>query len=123
MKDKWKNINIQYYYYYLFNARAWLFDHLTPSLPVSTDDVISRVFIESSASEKVTIHSGIAAEWAGQVSSFVKPVEKRCAAFHSRQESITSESPTPEENTSMPISGYEPDPPRLQAEAYIYHTG
>ncbi|GFX96034.1 hypothetical protein TNCV_2289241 [Trichonephila clavipes] len=31
------------------NAHAWLLDHLTPSLPVPTDDDIRRIFIESSA--------------------------------------------------------------------------
>ncbi|GFX88983.1 uncharacterized protein TNCV_2852831 [Trichonephila clavipes] len=63
---------------YLSNARAWLLDHLTPSLPVPTDDVISRVFIESSVLEqKVAIHSGTAAEWAGLISSRAKPVESR----------------------------------------------
>ncbi|GFW51791.1 hypothetical protein TNCV_1187231 [Trichonephila clavipes] len=34
---------------YLFNARACLRGHLTPSLPVPTDDAVNRVFIESSA--------------------------------------------------------------------------
>ncbi|GFU40576.1 hypothetical protein TNCV_3229761 [Trichonephila clavipes] len=34
--------------------------------------------------------------------------KKGCAAFHSRRESITGESPTsfPEENTTMPYSGF-----------------
>ncbi|GFV77599.1 uncharacterized protein TNCV_616191 [Trichonephila clavipes] len=47
------------------------------------------------------------------------------AAFHSRRESITGESPTPipEENTTMPYSGFELEPTRLQAENHIYHTG
>ncbi|GFX44261.1 uncharacterized protein TNCV_4376491 [Trichonephila clavipes] len=49
--------------------------------------------------------------------------QKGCANFHSRRESITDESPTsfPEENTSMPYSGFEPT--RLQAEGHIHHTG
>ncbi|GFX53914.1 hypothetical protein TNCV_1598601 [Trichonephila clavipes] len=29
----------------------------------------------------------------------------------------------PEENTSMPYSGFEPKPTRLQAEGHIHHTG
>ncbi|GFW88067.1 uncharacterized protein TNCV_217391 [Trichonephila clavipes] len=59
---------------YLSNARAWLLDHLTPSHPVPTDDVISRLFIESSALELVVvIHSGMAAKWVGLVSSHTKP--------------------------------------------------
>ncbi|GFW96781.1 hypothetical protein TNCV_2848371 [Trichonephila clavipes] len=45
-------------------------------LLVPTDDVISRVFNESSALEQViAIHFGMAAEWAGLVSSPAKPVE------------------------------------------------
>ncbi|GFV48043.1 hypothetical protein TNCV_3999571 [Trichonephila clavipes] len=49
--------------------------------------------------------------------------KRGCAAFYSRWESITGESPTsfPEENTTTPYSGFEPT--RLQAEAYIHHTG
>ncbi|GFT82049.1 hypothetical protein TNCV_3909841 [Trichonephila clavipes] len=43
--------------------------------------------------------------------------EKVWAAFRSRRESTTGESPPfPEENTSMPYSGFEPEPNRLQAE-------
>ncbi|GFU13900.1 uncharacterized protein TNCV_940761 [Trichonephila clavipes] len=61
---------------YLSNAHAWLLDYLTPSLPLPIDDVINRVFIESSALEQVVaIHSGMAVECAGLVSSQVKPVE------------------------------------------------
>ncbi|GFV87297.1 uncharacterized protein TNCV_4032691 [Trichonephila clavipes] len=61
---------------YLSNARAWLLDHLAPSLPVPTDDVISREFIESSKLEQViAMHSGMTAEWAGLISSNTKPVE------------------------------------------------
>ncbi|GFW20146.1 uncharacterized protein TNCV_2320871 [Trichonephila clavipes] len=48
---------------YLYNARTWLLVYLTPSLPVPTDDVTSRVFIESSALKQViAIYSGIAAD-------------------------------------------------------------
>ncbi|GFS96106.1 hypothetical protein TNCV_3309211 [Trichonephila clavipes] len=58
------------YFIYLSNALAWLLDHLTPSLPVPTDDFVSSLFIESSALEQVvTISSGIAAEYADLVSS------------------------------------------------------
>ncbi|GFS79801.1 hypothetical protein TNCV_749951 [Trichonephila clavipes] len=61
---------------YLSNIRAWLLDHLTPSLPVPTDDVINRVFIESSALEQVVaILSGISTEWESLVSSHAKPVK------------------------------------------------
>ncbi|GFU57508.1 uncharacterized protein TNCV_3636721 [Trichonephila clavipes] len=61
---------------YLSNVRTWLLDHLTLSLPLPTDDVISRVFFESSALEQVVaIHSGIGAEREGFVSSQAKPVE------------------------------------------------
>ncbi|GFY35272.1 uncharacterized protein TNCV_5046461 [Trichonephila clavipes] len=69
------NANLFYnYFVYLSNGRAWLLDHLTPSLPVLTDDVISQVFIESSALEQVvSIHSGMAAEWAGQTSGGILP--------------------------------------------------
>ncbi|GFV55122.1 hypothetical protein TNCV_2623431 [Trichonephila clavipes] len=47
------------------------------------------------------------------------------AAFHSRRESITGESPTSfsEENTTMPYSRFEPEPTGLQAECHIHHTG
>ncbi|GFW57650.1 hypothetical protein TNCV_2925691 [Trichonephila clavipes] len=62
--------------FYLSNARAWLFDHWTSKLPVPTDDVVSLVFIKSSAFKQVvTIHPGIAAEQEGHDSSHVKPVE------------------------------------------------
>ncbi|GFX45018.1 hypothetical protein TNCV_3430671 [Trichonephila clavipes] len=43
-----------------------------PSLPVPTDDVVSRIFI---GAQVVAIHSGMAAEWADLVSSQPKPVE------------------------------------------------
>ncbi|GFU40989.1 hypothetical protein TNCV_4645651 [Trichonephila clavipes] len=57
-------------------THVWLLNHLTQSLPVPTDDAISRVFIVSSALKKViAIHSGMTAEWAGLVSSHAKPVE------------------------------------------------
>ncbi|GFU36319.1 uncharacterized protein TNCV_559541 [Trichonephila clavipes] len=61
---------------YLSNDRAWILCHLTPSLPVPTDDVVNRVFIESSALEQVVvIHSEMDAEWAGLVSSQAKLVD------------------------------------------------
>ncbi|GFX88827.1 hypothetical protein TNCV_2575341 [Trichonephila clavipes] len=42
--------------------------------------------------------------------------QEGCAAFHSRQESISGESPTSfPEDTSMPYLGFEPEPTRLQA--------
>ncbi|GFV54476.1 hypothetical protein TNCV_2865601 [Trichonephila clavipes] len=49
---------------------------------------------------------------------------KGCAAFLSRRESITGESPTSfsEGDTTMPYSGFEPEPTRLQAEDHIHHT-
>ncbi|GFT59021.1 hypothetical protein TNCV_186211 [Trichonephila clavipes] len=54
--------------------------HQKPSTP--TEDVISRVFSESSASEQVVaIHSGMAAEWAGLVRSPAKPVEGHGSIF------------------------------------------
>ncbi|GFT34742.1 hypothetical protein TNCV_2898811 [Trichonephila clavipes] len=53
-----------------------LLDHLTPILPVLTDSLISRLFVESSALEHgVPFHSGMAVEWADRVSSHTKPVE------------------------------------------------
>ncbi|GFT28876.1 hypothetical protein TNCV_3585741 [Trichonephila clavipes] len=40
------------------------------------------------------------------------------------RESITGESPTSfPEDTTMPYSGFEPEPTRLQAEDHIHHTG
>ncbi|GFW65122.1 transposable element Tcb1 transposase [Trichonephila clavipes] len=58
------------------NARAWLRVHLTTSLPVTTGDVVSRVFIDSSAlSHVVALHSVMDAEWACLVSSQAKPVD------------------------------------------------
>ncbi|GFU79517.1 hypothetical protein TNCV_2915771 [Trichonephila clavipes] len=50
--------------------------------------------------------------------------KRGCVAFYSRRESITGESPTsfPEENTTMPYSGFEPEPTRLQVEGHIHHT-
>ncbi|GFU46423.1 intraflagellar transport protein 122 homolog [Trichonephila clavipes] len=60
----------------LSNAHSWLLDHLAPSFSVPNGNVISRVFIESSALEQVvSIHSGIATEWAGLVCSQAKSVE------------------------------------------------
>ncbi|GFT74214.1 hypothetical protein TNCV_4081351 [Trichonephila clavipes] len=60
---------------YLLNVRAWFLNHLTPSLPLQTD-VISPVFIESSALEQVVIiHPGIATKRLGLISSQTKPVE------------------------------------------------
>ncbi|GFX76519.1 hypothetical protein TNCV_3162371 [Trichonephila clavipes] len=45
-------------------------------LYLTTDDVVNPVFIVSNALEKmVIIHSGMAADWAGFVSSHAKPVE------------------------------------------------
>ncbi|GFW96629.1 hypothetical protein TNCV_2846861 [Trichonephila clavipes] len=51
--------------------------------------------------------------------------KKGNAVFRSRRESITGESPTsvPEENTTRPYSGFEPEPTRLQAEGHTHHTG
>ncbi|GFU70229.1 low-density lipoprotein receptor-related protein 3 [Trichonephila clavipes] len=66
----------QTYLFQLSNARAWLLDHLTPSPPVPTEDVIRRAFIESSTLEQlVAIPSGIAAEEVGLISSHAKPLE------------------------------------------------
>ncbi|GFU41154.1 hypothetical protein TNCV_3899661 [Trichonephila clavipes] len=57
-------------------ARTWLLDHLTLSLPIPTDYVISQVSFESNALEEVVgIFSDMAAEWSGLVSSSAKPVE------------------------------------------------
>ncbi|GFT73486.1 hypothetical protein TNCV_4021091 [Trichonephila clavipes] len=40
-----------------------------------------------------------------------------------RQESISGESPVSfPEDTSMPFSGFEPEPTRLQAECHNHHT-
>ncbi|GFT25211.1 hypothetical protein TNCV_180901 [Trichonephila clavipes] len=50
--------------------------------------------------------------------------QKGRAAFHSRWESISGESPASFlQDTSMPYSGFEPEPTRLQAECHIHHTG
>ncbi|GFY20775.1 uncharacterized protein TNCV_1120091 [Trichonephila clavipes] len=63
-------------YLFIPNVRAWLLDHLTPSLLVPTDDVIIRVFNDCSTLEQVVvIQSGMAAEWAGVVSNHDKLVE------------------------------------------------
>ncbi|GFX91691.1 hypothetical protein TNCV_3682771 [Trichonephila clavipes] len=53
------------------------------------------------------------------------PDTRKCAAFHSRRESITDESPTsfPEEGTTIPYSGFEHEPTRLQDEGHNHHTG
>ncbi|GFV10077.1 hypothetical protein TNCV_3660291 [Trichonephila clavipes] len=61
---------------YLSNARAWHLDHLTLSLPVPTDDVVIQEFVESSSMEQVVaIHSGMAVERVGFVSSQATPEE------------------------------------------------
>ncbi|GFW04846.1 hypothetical protein TNCV_4880811 [Trichonephila clavipes] len=50
--------------------------HRRVSLPVPTDEVVSQVSIKSSTLEQVVaIHSGMATERAGLVSSQAKPVE------------------------------------------------
>ncbi|GFV32177.1 uncharacterized protein TNCV_1674651 [Trichonephila clavipes] len=50
--------------------------------------------------------------------------QKGCAAFHSREEFISSESLTSfPEDTSIPYSGFEPGPTRLQVECHYHHTG
>ncbi|GFX02554.1 hypothetical protein TNCV_728081 [Trichonephila clavipes] len=51
-------------------------------------------------------------------------IEQRgCAAFHSRRESISGESPASFlEDISMPYSGFEPEPTGLQAECHKHHT-
>ncbi|GFY32539.1 uncharacterized protein TNCV_3560471 [Trichonephila clavipes] len=55
---------------YLSNARAELFDHLTPSLPVPSEDVVSRILIEFSAlKQMVVLHSGLAADRASFICS------------------------------------------------------
>ncbi|GFV11050.1 hypothetical protein TNCV_2717951 [Trichonephila clavipes] len=56
---------------YLFIQRAcWLLDHLSKSLPVQTDDVVNRIFIESSALEQaVAFQSGRVAEWTGHIAA------------------------------------------------------
>ncbi|GFU67753.1 hypothetical protein TNCV_3134181 [Trichonephila clavipes] len=49
--------------------------------------------------------------------------QKRCVAFRSRRESISGENPTSFlEDTSMPYSGFEPEPTRFQAEYHNHHT-
>ncbi|GFX05567.1 uncharacterized protein TNCV_3434711 [Trichonephila clavipes] len=74
-----------YLFICFFIAHAWLLDHLTPSLPVLTDDVVSWVFIEFSALEKVvTIHSDMDSVWAGFVSIQAKPVEVYSHKSHVR---------------------------------------
>ncbi|GFX46421.1 general transcription factor II-I repeat domain-containing protein 2 [Trichonephila clavipes] len=52
---------------------------------------------------------------------FLQMMKKGCV--HSRRESITGKSPTsfPEENTSMPYSGFESEPTQLQAEGHSHH--
>ncbi|GFV30060.1 hypothetical protein TNCV_1195071 [Trichonephila clavipes] len=50
--------------------------------------------------------------------------QKRCAAFHSRRESISGESLAPfPEDTFIPYSGFEPESTRLQAEVRIHNIG
>ncbi|GFW20915.1 hypothetical protein TNCV_1714221 [Trichonephila clavipes] len=76
--------------FYLSNSRAWL-DHLTPSLLVLTYDTVNLICIVSGALEQViAIHSGMAAERAGLVSSQVKPVDvysqKECPVGRIKQE-------------------------------------
>ncbi|GFT32373.1 hypothetical protein TNCV_4484051 [Trichonephila clavipes] len=49
--------------------------------------------------------------------------QKECASFHSRREAILGQSPTSfPEDTSMPYSGFKPEPTRFQAEGHIHHT-
>ncbi|GFT63574.1 transposable element Tcb1 transposase [Trichonephila clavipes] len=63
-----------YLFICLSNSRVWLLEHVPLSLQVSSDDVVRWVFIQSSALEQVVaIHSGMAAEWAGQASGDILP--------------------------------------------------
>ncbi|GFS52870.1 uncharacterized protein TNCV_341591 [Trichonephila clavipes] len=48
--------------------------------------------------------------------------QKECTAFHSRRESISGERRTSSEDTSIPYSGFKPEPTRLQVECHIHHT-
>ncbi|GFU58603.1 uncharacterized protein TNCV_4558861 [Trichonephila clavipes] len=70
------NDDMRNLFIYLSNTRVWLLDHLTPSLPIPTKEVVRCVLIESSALDQVVIlHSGLAVEWAALFSSQAKPVE------------------------------------------------
>ncbi|GFT05779.1 uncharacterized protein TNCV_3925701 [Trichonephila clavipes] len=61
---------------YLSNGPAWPLNHLKLNLPLPSGDIVSRVFIESSALEQVVaIHSAMAAEWAGPIRSQAKSME------------------------------------------------
>ncbi|GFV82116.1 hypothetical protein TNCV_2790141 [Trichonephila clavipes] len=49
--------------------------------------------------------------------------QKGCTAFHFRQEPISGESSTTfPEDTSIPYSGFKPEPTRLQAKCHNHHT-
>ncbi|GFV28215.1 e3 ubiquitin-protein ligase HERC2 [Trichonephila clavipes] len=79
------------YFIYSSNTRDWLLDHLTPSLPVPNDDVVSRVFIESRALEQmVTIHSGMAAEREDLVSSQWRYTPKKSCPVVRRKQTTAS---------------------------------
>ncbi|GFU01691.1 hypothetical protein TNCV_1522261 [Trichonephila clavipes] len=50
--------------------------------------------------------------------------QKGCAAFHSKRESISGGNPTSfPEDTSLPYSGFGPEPTRLQTEGHNHHIG
>ncbi|GFS52222.1 hypothetical protein TNCV_4849621 [Trichonephila clavipes] len=58
---------------YLSNHRACLLDHLTPSLPVPTEDVVCREFTESTSLDHlVAIPPGMTTVWSGFVISQAK---------------------------------------------------
>ncbi|GFY02890.1 uncharacterized protein TNCV_3507701 [Trichonephila clavipes] len=79
---------------YLSTARAWLLDHLMPSLPVPTDDVISRIFIEFSALERVVaIHPGMNTERPYHVSIQAKALEIILPKSHVRWLGESGEKP------------------------------
>ncbi|GFS56389.1 hypothetical protein TNCV_4388611 [Trichonephila clavipes] len=66
------------------NSKRRTWDMQISKIP--TDDVLSRVFNESSALEQVVaIYSGMAAEWAVLVSSLAKSVEIYSRKSHFRQ--------------------------------------
>ncbi|GFW97742.1 hypothetical protein TNCV_1425051 [Trichonephila clavipes] len=50
--------------------------------------------------------------------------QKVCAAFYSRRQSVSGKSLTSfPEDTSLPYSGFQPEPSGLQVEDHNHHTG
>ncbi|GFW94284.1 DDE_3 domain-containing protein [Trichonephila clavipes] len=107
---------VEFTMWWTISHRGW-FSWKVQKLPRLTYRLLAILFISSVFLEwcvpKVT----------AQNTPTSRSEQKRYAAFHLRRESISAESPTSfPKDTSMPYSGFEPEPIRLLAECHNHHT-